>query len=292
VLVQIIVTGILLGGIYALISLGLSLIFGVMRIINFAHGEFLMLSMYGAFWTYQLLGFHPYLSVVVIAPVSFVIGMMIYKTLVHPAMKRSASVVVLATVGLSLVMQNLALFLWKSDFRSIPVPIASANIKIGSVYISSASLIAFLVASVITIALWLFLHKTHFGRGIRATTQDKVTSQLMAVSVEKTFLITFGIGSALVAIGGSLVSPIFTIFPAIGINIVMICFVVVVLGGLGSIPGAWLGGIIIGIIDATAGFYFSSEIKQILLFMIFIAIMVIKPAGLLGIKGSEEVGLR
>lgn len=289
---QIVMTGILLGGIYAVISIGLSLIFGVMRIINFAHGEFLMISMYGAFWAFQLLDLHPYVSAVIVAPVAFVIGALIYKTLIHPAMKRGASVVVLATVGLSLVLQNLALFLWKSDFRTVPVPIAGMNVQIGSIYIPLSSLVAFIVASLITIILWTFLNKSQVGRSIRATTQDKQAAQLMGINVQKTFLLTFGLGSALVAVGGSLITPIFTIFPAIGVNMVMLCFVIVVLGGLGSIPGAWLGGIIIGLIDAIAGYYFSAEIKQILFFVIFIAIMIIKPAGLLGVKGSEEVGLK
>jgi len=291
-LLQIIMTGILLGGIYAVISIGLSLIFGVMRIINFAHGEFLMISMYGAFWAFQYFHLHPYVSAVVIVPIAFIIGALIYKALIHPAMKRSASVVVLATVGLSLVLQNMALFLWKSDFRTVPVPIAGMNVQIGSIYIPLSSLVAFVVASLITVVLWMFLNKTQIGRSIRATTQDKQAAQLMGINVQKTFLLTFGLGSALVAVGGSLITPIFTIFPALGVNMVMICFVIVVLGGLGSIPGAWLGGIIIGLIDAIAGYYFSAEIKQILFFVIFIAIMIVKPAGLLGVKGSEEVGLK
>jgi branched-chain amino acid transport system permease protein len=291
-LLQIIITGILLGGIYAVISIGLSLIFGVMRVINFAHGEFLMLGMYGSFWAFQLFDIHPYISIFIVAPFSFLIGVLIYKALVHPAMKRGTIVVVLGTVGLSVVLQNLALFLWKSDFRTIDISIATSHIKLGSVFIPLASLVAFLTATIVTIILWMFLTKTHMGRAIRSTAQDKPTSMLMGINVEKTFLVTFGLGSALVAVGATLISPIFAVFPSIGVNMVLICFVIVVLGGLGSIPGAWLGGIIIGLIDALAGFYFSSEIKQIIFFLLFIGIMIFKPAGLLGVKGSEEVGLK
>jgi branched-chain amino acid transport system permease protein len=291
-LLQLVITGILIGGIYAVISFGLSLIFGVMRIINFAHGEFLMMGLYGAFWAFRLLGLHPYVSILLVAPLSFLVGVVIYKVVIHPAMKRGATVVVLATVGLSVLLQNLALFLWKSDFRTLDVPIAGTNLKIGSVFVPYASLVAFLMASAVTIALWFFLNSTHMGRAIRATAQDKPTSQLMGVNVEKTFIITFGLGSVLVAIGASLISPIFAIFPSIGSNIAMVCFVIVVLGGLGSIPGAWVGGIIIGLIDAMAGYYFSSELKQIIFFVLFIGIMVFMPAGLFGVKGSQEVGLK
>jgi len=291
-LMQLVITGILIGGIYAVISIGLSLIFGVMRIINFAHGEFLMFGMYGSFWMFYLLGVHPYMSILIVAPIAFVVGVLIYKAVIQPSMKKGTTVVVLVTVGLSVLMQNLALFLWKSDFRTMDIAIASKNIQIGSIFIPLASLVAFTAATIVTVVLWLFLNNSHMGRAIRATAQNKQTSQLMGINVEKTFLITFGLGSVLVTVGASLISPILAVFPSIGVNMVMVCFVIVVLGGLGSIPGAWVGGVIIGLIDALAGFYFSSEVKQIIFFALFISIMVFMPAGLFGVKGSQEVGMK
>lgn len=289
---QILAGGILLGGVYALVSVGLTLIFGVMRVLNFAHGEFLMLAMYGSFWLWNLWGLHPYVSLLIIPPIAFVLGLLVYFSLIALAVRRGPSIQLFVTLGLSVFLSNLALFLWKADPRSVTIPLSTSNVQIGAILLPANSLMAFLITVLAMLALWALLQFTHVGRAIRATVQDTSTASLMGVNVRAVNAVTFGLGTALVALAGPALSPIYAIAPDIGLHFVMVAFVVVVLGGLGSVPGAWLGGIVMGVIDAFAGFYLPTAYKETIFFMVFLAMLVFRPVGLMGVRGAEEVGMR
>jgi branched-chain amino acid transport system permease protein len=290
--VQLVVSGILLGGVYALISVGLTLIFGVMRVINFAHGEFLMLALYASYWLFHLWTVQPYVGLLIVPPVAFVAGLVIFIGLIAPAMRRGPSSQLFVTMGLSMLLTNLALFFWKADFRSIAIPLSGSHITVGAIYVPVTALVAFGVAILATLALWAFLAFTHIGRAIRATAQDPGTAELMGVNIRVINTLTFGLGTALVALAGPVLSPIYPVFPMVGLHMVAIAFVVVVLGGLGSVPGAWLGGLLMGVVDAFAGFYFPTAFKDTIFFVVFLAMLVLRPSGILGVRGAEEIGLK
>ncbi len=289
---QLTISGILLGGIYALMSVGLTLIFGVARIVNFAHGEYLMLAMYASYWTFKLLGVDPYLSLLPIAILTYIAGMVTYLYVLKRTIAAPTNVQIFATLGISTALQGLALFLWKGDFRTAKVSYATAVIKAGSFIISVPGLVAFTVALASTIGIMIFLRSTHTGRAISATVQDRQAASLMGVNVDRIFNFSFSLGIALAGIGGCLFSPLYPAYPTVGGDMIMIAFVVVVLGGLGSIEGATLGGIVIGVIETWSGFYISTSMKQVFYFIIFIAILVVRPTGFFGKKGAQEVGFR
>ncbi len=291
VLAQVAISGILLGGVYALISIGLTLIFGVMRVINFAHGEFLMIAMYATFWLFHLYGLDPYTSILIVAGLLFVVGVVTQAVIVRPILRGSASMQIFATVGLSIVLQNMALLVWKADYRSVDTVYSKAVLSIGPLLVGVSRLTAFLTALAITAALFLFLNKTYLGKAIRCTAQDRTAALLMGINIGRINLVTFGIGAALVGIAGALLMPIYPTFPTVGTYFVLIAFVVVVLGGMGNVTGAFLGGLIIGLVEAFSGFYVPA-LKEAVYFVVFILVLLIRPTGLFGVVGAEEVGLK
>jgi len=291
VLAQVAVSGLLLGGVYALISIGLTLIFGVMRVVNFAHGEFLMIAMYATFWLFQLYGLDPYVSIFIVTALLFLAGLLTQATIVRPVLRGSPAMQIFATVGLSIVLQNAALIVWKGDYRSVDTAYSRAVLSIGPLQVGVSRLTAFVVALAITIALFYFLKKTYLGKAIRCVAQDKTAALLMGVNISRINLITFGIGTALVGVAGAVLMPIYPVFPTVGTYFVLIAFVVVVLGGMGNVTGAFLGGLIIGLVEAFSGFYVPA-LKEAIYFVVFILVLLIRPTGLFGVVGAEEVGLK
>ena len=291
VLAQVAVSGLLLGGVYALISIGLTLIFGVMRVVNFAHGEFLMIAMYATFWLFQLYGLDPYVSIFIVTALLFLVGLLTQATIVRPVLRGSPAMQIFATVGLSIVLQNAALIVWKGDYRSVDTAYSRAVLSIGPLQVGVSRLTAFLVALAITIALFYFLKKTYLGKAIRCVAQDKTAALLMGINISRINLITFGIGTALVGVAGAVLMPIYPVFPTVGTYFVLIAFVVVVLGGMGNVTGAFLGGLIIGLVEAFSGFYVPA-LKEAIYFVVFILVLLIRPTGLFGVVGAEEVGLK
>lgn len=291
VLAQVAVSGLLLGGVYALISIGLTLIFGVMRVVNFAHGEFLMIAMYATFWLFQLYGLDPYVSIFIVTALLFLVGLLTQATIVRPVLRGSPAMQIFATVGLSIVLQNAALIVWKGDYRSVDTAYSRAVLSIGPLQVGVSRLTAFVVALAITIALFYFLKKTYLGKAIRCVAQDKTAALLMGVNISRINLITFGIGTALVGVAGAVLMPIYPVFPTVGTYFVLIAFVVVVLGGMGNVTGAFLGGLIIGLVEAFSGFYVPA-LKEAIYFVVFILVLLIRPTGLFGVVGAEEVGLK
>jgi branched-chain amino acid transport system permease protein len=289
---QIAINGLLLGGIYALISIGLTIIFGVIRVINFAHGEFLMLSMYASFWLFQLLGIDPYVSILIIIPIFFIAGWLTQRAFIQPILKGPALMQIFITVGVSLAMMNGALFLWKADYRSVTPSYAAVTFKMGDFLIGLPRLVAFFSSIVIVLILHLFLKKTHLGRAIRAVAQDREAALLMGINMHRIYLIAFGIGTACVGVAGPLLLPIYPVFPTVGTYFVLIAFVVVVLGGMGNMTGAFIGGLIIGLIEVFSGFFITPQLQSLVYFVIFILLLLLKPSGLMGVVGAEEVGMK
>jgi branched-chain amino acid transport system permease protein len=290
-IVQLLVSGIMLGGIYALMSIGLTLIFGVLKIVNFAHGEFLMLAMYVAWTIVSATGITTYTAMAVVTPLLFGFGLLVYLLIVRPGIAKPHLVVVFATMGLSLAMQNLALVAMTADLRDVPPLFGGTPIKFGPLYFRVELLVGFLISIAITLALMIFVKRTYIGKAIRATVQDRDAAMLMGINVPRLFLLTFAGGSALVGIAGCIMLPLYSTFPTVGLNFVLIAYVVVVLGGMGSMEGAFLGGICVGIVQSLSGYYVAPAYGQMFYFLVFLLVMIFRPNGLLGQRGAAMVGI-
>jgi branched-chain amino acid transport system permease protein len=280
--IQLIINGLLLGGMYALISIGLTLIFGVLEIVNFAHGEFLMLSMYAAFWLFQLYGIDPYLSMLIIIPVFFLLGIAVQRITIQPILNAPPLNQIFMTVGLSMVLQNAALFIWTADYRTMKTSYSALTLKTAGLIISFPRLVAFLLAMALIAALLIFLKKTYTGKAIRALAQERKAAMLMGINVYRTYQIAFGIGIACVGAAGAMLIPVYFVFPSVGSLFVLIAFVVVILGGYNSLVGSLAGGLIIGVVESFSGFFISPHLKEAIYFVIFILILLFKPTGLFG----------
>jgi len=287
---QLVASAIVLGGIYALVSIGLTLIFGVMRIVNFAHGEFLMLSMYLAVGLSALLGVDPYLGLLVAIPLSLIFGAAVYYAVVRPVIARPHVVQIFTTLGLSIVLQNAALFFWTANFRQLRLPYGDRVLMIAGAAVTLPQLIAFAVAAVFTTVLFAWLRFTYLGKAMRATAQDPKAATLMGIDTGKILLIAFLVGTMCVGVAGMLMAPLFSTYPTVGLQFVLVAFVVVVLGGLGSAVGALVGALIVAFLDVIGGFYVGTAWKEVLYFIVFIAVLLLRPAGLLGQRGAEELG--
>ena len=283
--------GILLGGIYAMVAVGLNLIFGVIRVVNFAHGELVMLGMYGAWACVTVLHMDVYLSLLIVLPVLFVIGLVIQKLVIQP-LQSEAMMQMFATFALLTILQNLMLVATRGEGYSVNSALSAVAIQVGDIRLTATRLIILGAVTLIAIGLHLFLKHTLTGKSIRAVTQDRQAALLMGINVERTFAVTFGIGAALAGLAGVLLAPIYTLSPQIGGNFIFAAFAVVVLGGLGSVAGAYFGGAIVGIVEAFAGYYIDPELKQAIWFLIFLGVLVFKPSGLFGQVGAEEIGFR
>jgi branched-chain amino acid transport system permease protein len=290
-ILQLLVSGVMLGGIYALMSIGLTLIFGVLKIVNFAHGEFLMLAMYAAWAIVSLAGVNVYVAALVVIPLLFGFGALAYLLTVRPAVDKPHLIVVFATMGLSIVMQNLALVLMTADLRDVPPLFGGTPIRIGALYLRVELVLGFLISVAITLALMAFIKRSYVGKAIRATVQDRDAAMLMGINVPRLFLLTFAGGSALVGLAGCIMMPLYSTFPTVGLNFVLIAYVVVVLGGMGSMEGAFLGGICIGLVQSLGSYYVAPAYGQMFYFLVFLLVMIFRPDGLFGQRGAAMVGI-
>jgi branched-chain amino acid transport system permease protein len=290
VLPQLIVSGLVLGGIYALVSVGLTLIFGVMRVVNFAHGEFLMLSMYLAIGLHTLLGLDPYVGLLPAIPIALVFGVLVYYAVLRPVIGSTHVVQIFTTLGLSIVLQNAALMLWTANFRQLQLPYGDRVIAVWGGVLTLPQLIAFSVAALFTLMLFAWLKLTYVGKAMRATAQDPNAATLVGIDTRKMFLVAFLVGTTCVAVAGMLMAPLFPTYPTVGLQFALVAFVVVVLGGLGSAVGALIGGMIVAFLDVMGGFYVGTAWKEVLYFIVFISVLLIRPAGLFGQRGAEDLG--
>lgn len=283
-LLQSLVDGLLMGGIYGLVAIGLTLIFGVMKIINFAQGALLMVGMYVTYWSVTLLGINPYLTLPISAVVLFVIGYAIQKGILSKTIDAPEHNQLLVTLGIMLFIENLALILFKPDFRSVTVEGLPNTISILSLNINTAKLIAFLSAIVLAFLLFWFLRHTFMGKSIRATSINKAGAELVGINTNRINAITFGLGAALAGVAGTLLTPFFHTSPNAGSTFILVAFVVVVLGSLGNFLGALVGGLIIGVAEALGGALLPGSLKELMIYLIFILVLLLKPSGLFGGK--------
>jgi branched-chain amino acid transport system permease protein len=280
---QSLTSGLLTGALYAMIGIGLTVVFGVMRIINLAHGEMVMLGMFGAFWGQALWKLDPFLSLLLWVPVMFAGGMLVYRLLLRKIIPGGELNTLLYTAGLSLLIANLALFAWTGDYRTISLSYGQEPVRPFGISIAVPLAAAFVVALAITGALWLFLSRTDLGRAIRATSQNREAAILMGIDVERVAMVTFGLGTALAGAAGVLLAPSLYLYPTVGELLIVKCFVVVVLGGLGSVPGAIAGGLLLGVVESLGAVYLSSTYKDGIGFVLFLGVLLYRPSGLFGV---------
>jgi branched-chain amino acid transport system permease protein len=276
--------GLMIGGVYAVISIGLTLVFGVMGIINFAQAEFLMLGMFVAYFAWAWLGMDPLLA----APFAFVIvcalGMAVQTLLLRRVMRAPPVAQIFLTVGLLIVLQNAALLVFGSSFRSVATPYQASALRLGPLYLSVPYLAAFAASVASGLALWIYLQRSWFGRAMRATAQDAFAAQLMGIDTHAMHRMAFGIGVGLTAFGGAVILPYLTVYPTVGEQFVVLMFTVVVLGGLGSVLGAIAGGFSVGLIQSISGLFLPVQLQNLILFVVFIAVLSLRPEGLLGAR--------
>ncbi|MEM3697667.1 MAG: branched-chain amino acid ABC transporter permease [Candidatus Micrarchaeia archaeon] len=281
-IIQITINGILMGGLYSLISTGLTLIFGVLKIINFAHGEFLMIGMYFYYWMNTLLGI-PFYILLILTPVFlFLVSILIYITTIKHVLNTSQLNQLLLTGGLMMVLQNLAVMLWSSDYRSCPF--SFGVYKVCGINIPTMRLFAFILSLAASLTFFMLLKKTDVGRAIRATAENKEAASLIGINSEKIFLITFGLGAAMVGVASALAAPLFWIYPTVGQQFGLLAFVIVVLGGLGNFYGALMGSFIIGLAEAWGSVLIAAEYQQFVPFCIFVLILIFLPEGIAGLR--------
>lgn len=271
------VNGLLMGGFYSLMGMGQNIIFGVMKIVNFCHGEMLMVGMYLTFILYTVFGIDPYLSVPIVAVVMFCLGAVIQHTLITPSLgTKSFTNLLFLTVGLGLLLSNGALVLFGSEYRSIRTAYSQTYIPLGPVNMSLPRMISFGVLIVVTIALFAFLKYTTVGKQIRAVSQNPVGAEVVGIDVKKIYILTYGLGVALAGTAGALLTQFYTIFPTAGASFGFRALIVVVVGGLGSIPGAFLAGIFLGLLETMSALFISPSYSDLIVFMTFIIILVVR----------------
>jgi branched-chain amino acid transport system permease protein len=285
---QLLASGLLLGGVYALLSMGLTLIFGVMRVVNFAHGEFLMLGMFGAFWLWKLYGVDPYISVLLIAPVAFLVAVVVERLVIRPTIGAPDVTQIFATFGLSIFLQSIALTLWTGNYRSVDIAYTQMALDVGRLALPLGQLVSFIIAFTLAVALYIFLQKTYVGKAIRATAQNRTAAYLMGINVSRVYMYTFAIATASVAAAGAVIAPLYSVYPRVGLDFLLVAFVIMVLGGLGSVLGAIVASFLIGIVVSCFTYFFGASEAQLAYFVIFMLVLAFRPSGLFGQRGAEE----
>jgi branched-chain amino acid transport system permease protein len=284
------INGILMGSIYGLAALGLTVIFGVLKVINFAHGSLLMVGMYVAYWAVLLTGMHPYLSLVVVVPVMFVFGYLLQDILIKPIFKSEKEVrepitVIIVTTGVWYILDNLALLIFGPQYRNIQDnPLRGKMLEIGDMMVSVPKLWGFFTALATALVIYLFLQKTRMGRAVRATSLDRDAASLQGINQYRIYNIAFGMGTAVAGVAGVTLVPFYNVFPTVGVLFDIKCFIIVVLGGLGSIGGALLGGMIIGVIESVGPQFMTATWTEAIVYALFLAFLFLKPSGLFGVK--------
>lgn len=282
ILIQTLVSGLLIGLIYALVAIGLTMIFGVMDIINFSHGEFLMFGMYSSFWMYSLYALDPMFTLPLTALFLFALGVVIYKLVISKITNAPMVSQIFTTFGLMLLFRGIAQFLWKPDFRTIEKSMVSGSFSLAGIQVGAPQLTAGIGAILVTVGVYLFITKTRLGAALEATAADKEAARLMGIDSQKMFALAWGIGAACAGVAGGLLSTFFPIFPDVGANFILIAFVVVNLGGFGSIVGALIAGILVGVIEVMGGFLLGPQYKLAIVLVLFLAVLMFRPQGLMG----------
>jgi branched-chain amino acid transport system permease protein len=284
ILVPAVLNGLLTGALYALVALGLTLIYGVLHIINFAHGALLTAAMFAAFFAYQLFGFDPYLAAVILAPSFFVLGYALQRFIIGPASHGEDRNYLLVTLGLAVVVENALLYAFRADTRTINLNYAFDVIELGPAFLAVPRVVAFAVVMVVALVLWFVMRWTDTGKAIRAVAKEKLGAELSGIEVSHIYAVTFGIGTACLAIAACLLIPTYYVNPHAGNAFVLIAFTIVVLGGMGSVAGALIGGMFVGVVESLSGLYLGESLGQIGIFVIFILALLLRPSGLFGAR--------
>jgi len=281
-ILQVVVNGFLTAGVYMLVAVGLNMIYGVMRVFNYAQGELVMLGMYGAYWISTLFNVNPYLTLPAIVPLLFMVGVGIQRFMVAPLVKRRLPPEshVLTMIGLIFVLQYSAMLVWTSDYRNVVVPIATTSISIPPCQFPIGRLIVFLSSVSIAVLMFFFFKCAKMGKIIRATCQDREAAVYMGINIDRVEAFTFGLGAALAGVAAGLLLPLYYVNPFAGFPFTIISFIIVTLGGLGNFIGAIMGSLIIGMVESVVGTFISPEIASAVAFTIFVLVLILKPSGL------------
>jgi branched-chain amino acid transport system permease protein len=282
ILVPAVLNGLLTGAVYGLIALGLTLIYGVLHIINFAHGALLTAAMFAAFFAHRLLGLDPYVAALVLTPLFFALGYCLQRFVIGPAAHGEDRNILLVTLGLAVVIENVLLYAFGADTRTLNLDYAFNVVDLGIAFLAVPRVIAFGAVLVIAVVLWLILSLTDTGKAIRAVAKEKLGAELSGIDVGHIYAVTFGLGTACLAIAACLLIPTYYVNPHIGNAFVLIAFTIVVLGGMGSVTGALFGGLFIGVVESLCGLYLGESLGQIGIFAMFILVLLLRPSGLFG----------
>lgn len=284
ILVPAVLNGLMTGAVYALVALGLTLVYGVLHIINFAHGALLTAAMFAAFFAYSLLGIDPYLAAVILTPLFFVLGYCLQRFIIGPAAHGEDRNFLLVTLGLAIVIENALLYAFRADTRTINLSYAFNVIEVGNAFLAVPKVIAFAAVIAVTLALWALMRWTDTGKAIRAVAKEKLGAELSGINVAHIYAVTFGLGTACVAVAACLLIPTYYVNPTAGDAFVLIAFTIVVLGGMGSIPGALIGGLFVGVVESLSSVFLGSSLGQIGIFVMFIVMLLVRPSGLFGAR--------
>ena len=276
-----VVNGLTTGAVYALIALGLTLVYGVLHIINFAHGAILGAAMFAAYFAYQA-GVDPYVAALPLAAIFFGLGYAVQRLVIGPASHGEDRNFLLVTLGLSIIIENLLLAAFSSDTRTVDTPYGFSTLEFAGLFLSLPKVIAFVVSCLVGAALWALLAVTDTGKAIRAVAKERMGAALVGIDAAHIFAVTFGLSAACLAVAACLLLPIYYVNPRVGETYVLVAFTVVVLGGMGSIPGAMLGGLLIGVVESLSGLFFGDSLGQLGVYLIFILVLLVRPAGIFG----------
>ncbi len=282
ILIPAILNGLMTGAVYALVALGLTLIYGVLHIINFAHGALLTAAMFAAFFANRWLGLDPYVAAILVTPLFFALGYALQRFVIGPAAHGEDRNILLVTLGLAVVIENALLYFFRADTRTIDVPYGFETVQVGPAFIAVPRVVAFVAVIVVTLALWLIMRLTDTGKAIRAVAKEKLGAELAGIDVAHVYAVTFGLGTACLAVAACLLIPSYYVNPSAGNAFVLIAFTIVVLGGMGSVGGALIGGLFVGVVESLSGLWLGESLGQIGIFVMFIVVLLFRPSGLFG----------
>ena len=284
IVLEAVANGLLTGAVYGLVALGLTLVYGVLHIINFAHGALLTAAMYAAWVAWSAFGLDPYVAILPLVPIFFAAGYALQRFVIMPASRGEDSNILLVTLGLSILLENAMLAIFRSDTLSVQVPYAMEVIEAGPMLLSFTRVVGFGVTLLVALVLYVVMTRTDTGRAMRAVAKERTGAALVGIDVRHVYAVTFAVGCACLAISACLLLPSFYENPRVGNAFVLVAFTIVVLGGMGSVPGALLGGLVIGVVESLSGLYLGDSLGQIGIFVIFILVLLFRPTGLFGAK--------
>jgi len=284
IIIPSVLNGLTTGALYALVALGLTLIYGVLHIINFAHGALLMVGLYAVYYLNTRFGIDPYVALVIVPPVMFALGYALQRGIIGKASHGRDENILLVTLGLAIVIENLSLYFFRSDTRIIDTPYSFSTVEFLGAFLPLPKVVAFFGALVTAGLLWLLMARSDLGRAIRALAKERKGARLVGIDIEHVFAMSYGLGIGCLGVAACLLLPSYYVSPQVGHGFVLIAFTIVVLGGMGSFIGALLGGLIIGVVEALGGLFLGESLGQIGIFVIFILVLIFRPTGLLGHK--------